>query len=134
MKGALYLFFILVLAMSFIGCFREVLHDPSSLKKSAEENIVVLTKDSSRYYFEGGSYSISPDTNGVQTVSGYAKKYHRKESRFTRFEGSIPLGDIEKISSDEKTPFFYISLGVVTIAIGLTIWVSIAFSHIGTGG
>jgi hypothetical protein len=134
MKGSFYLFLFMALAMCLIGCFREVLHDPASLKKSNEGNIVVVTKDSSRYHFDGGSYNVSLDTNGVQTISGHAKKYQPTESKFTRFEGCIPLGDIEKISSDEKTPFFYISLGVATIAIGLSIWVVIAFSHLGTGG
>ncbi|RPI05038.1 MAG: hypothetical protein EHM64_07885 [Ignavibacteriae bacterium] len=124
----------LILAISSVGCFREVIHDPLSLPKIADEDIVVKTKDDFRYHFDGGSYAISSDTSGVHAVSGRGKKYRPGESQFTRFEGIIPIRDIKKISSEEKTPFFYIAIGVTTIAIGLTIWVAIAFSHFGTGG
>jgi len=129
-----YVFLFLTLSVSFVGCFREVLHDTASLKNSTNIDINVVTKDSSRYYFESGSYIISRDTINKEAIYGHAKKYRRIEQPFTRFEGSIPLDDVEKIYSSENTPFFYISIGVATVSVGLLIWMAVAFSNFGTGG
>ena len=127
-----FLFF--TFSLCFVGCFREVLRDTAFLKDSANVDINVVTKDSSRYYFSGGSYTISQDTNSKQAIYGHAKKYRPNKERHTNFEGSIPLSDVDKIYSSETTPFLYITLGIVTLSIGFIIYIASAFSHFGTGG
>jgi hypothetical protein len=129
-----YVFIMLTLSLCFVGCFGDVLRDTASLKYSADEDITVVTKDSSRYYFEGGSYTISQDTTSKQAIYGQAKKYRPNKERHTNFQGSIPLSDVEKIYSFETTPFFYVCLGVVTVSVVLFVWFAPAFSHFGTGG
>ena len=129
-----YLFLFIMLAISFIGCFREVVRDTSSLKDSSNVDINIVTKDSSLYCFNGGAYTISQDTANKQAIYGQAKKYRPNKERYTKFEGFIPLSDVDKIYSFETTPFLYITLGIVTLSVGLLILMVSAFSHIGTGG
>ncbi len=113
--------FLYLLPFVFAGCFHEVLLDTESLTTANDQTIVVSTIDGNRYKFSGGDYKITPDSNGAPILLGQAKKYRANTTQFEKFEGAIPVNDIEKVSTSETTIWLYVSIVVTASLIGFAL-------------
>lgn len=110
-----------------MGCFRESLRDSEQLRGSTEEGIVVTGRDGWRYAFEGGAYTVRTDSSGAQVLEGIGKRYRGESSHVESFHGSISFQAIEKVTVEETTPWFYFTLGALTVLTGMIIWIVVSF-------
>lgn len=120
------------LAFLFLpGCFHAVLLQPESLQDNADEDIVVSTKDGRQINFDSHDYNIISDANGNLVLSGKGKVYRKGSSQFAPFDGDIPLNAIERISTSEKTAFFYPTIIALAFVAWLVFWVAHHFGPLG---
>jgi hypothetical protein len=125
---------IAVIVLGFTGCFRAVLLNSTAIENNNEDDIVVSTKDCRRVSFNSRQYNLDSDENGRPAIRGKGKLYRKSESQFESFEGTIPIDDIERISTSEKTSMFYVTIVAATLAVGYILFWTLALNGRGFGG
>jgi len=125
---------IAAIALGITGCFRAVILNSTAIENSNEDDIVISTKDGRQVNFDSGQYNVNSDENGRRLVSGRGRVFRQGESQFESFEGSIPIDDIERISTSETITMFYVGIiAAATLAVGYVLLV-IALNGRGFGG
>ena len=104
------------------GCVRESLLDHESADMPNDRNIVVVTKHGWQYQFAAGEYASGVDSIGNRVLQGSGLRQRREEALSTGFMGTIRIVDIEKITVTETTPWMYLSISGVLVAIALSLW------------
>jgi len=125
---------IVLILLSFTGCFRAVLVSTTSIEKGNEDDIVVSTKDGRQISFDSREYNLDADENGQRVLRGKGKLFLQGGPQFKSFDGTIPFREIERISRSEKTPMFYVAIVAATLAVGYVLFWSLALNGRGFGG
>jgi hypothetical protein len=125
---------VITIVFGFSGCFQSVILKTTAIENSNENNIVVSTKDGRQFSFNSDQYSLATDENGQQVIRGNGKVYHQGKSQFKSFEGSIPIDDIDRITTSEKTAMYYVSIATAAAVVGYAIIWAIALNGRGFGG
>ena len=123
-----------VIVLGLAGCFRAVNLNSTAIESSNEDDIVVSTKDGRRVRFNSRKYCLDSDENGRQGIRGTGKVFRQGESQFKTFEGIIPIEDMERISTSERTSMFYVSIAATALAIGFALWLKFTLNGRGFGG
>ncbi len=110
----LVLFVALLLGPVLAGCFREAARDLDCLSGSRAEKIHVQTKDGSRYWFNGGEYSVSIDSTGAKVLIGTGRRDRGDNRSSEKYEGIVPFASIERVTAAETNPWLTFSAGVLT--------------------
>jgi hypothetical protein len=126
--------FVLVALLSIVGCFQEVLLNPEGLRDNTEDAIVVSLKDGRRVRFGSDDYSVFTDSSGRDIMKGNGKVYHLQDTQFESFEGDIPLSEIDKVTTSEKTTMFYLIIAATGLTIAYIVAFSLALGGRGFGG
>ena len=134
MQSHLLILSVVAIVFGVGGCFRAVLRTPTEVGNSNEDDIVISTKDGRQISFESHKYNLISDENGRQVIRGEGKMYRQGESQFESFEGSIPVDEIERISTSEKTTMFYVTIAAAALAVGYVLLWTIALNGRGFGG
>jgi hypothetical protein len=120
--AALPLSFVVSLFLLLPGCRSTVLLTEEDLQQNPTENIVVSTKDGRRISFAGGEYSLKPDSLGGQAIIGKGRLFYGNNPQFVRFEGTLPVREVENISTSENSALFYILIGTTGIILAIALY------------
>lgn len=122
----------IVMSMFTTGCYREVLIRPEAVENSPTDDVVVTMKDVRKVRFSAGDYKIATDSTGKRAIVGKGKLFVQGGgSQFEIFQGSLRLDEIERISTSELGPGFYVLIVTVGLAAGFVVW---ALIHYPTSG
>lgn len=134
MRRALrYTLMLLILSLVLPGCFREAARDLDCLTGSRGEKIHVETNDGSRYWFNGGEYSVGVDSTGAKVLIGIGRRDRGDNKSSEKFEGIVPFASIERVSAAETNPWLTFSLGVLTGFALFMVIVLVSFSGFKVG-
>jgi len=127
--------FVMVMLLGFAlpGCFREAARDLDCLSGSRAEKIHVQTNDGSRYWFNGGEYSVGVDSTGAKVLIGTGRRDRGDNKSSEKFEGIVPFASIETVTAAETNPWLTFSAGVLTGFVLFAVIVLASFSGFRVG-
>jgi hypothetical protein len=110
-----------------VGCFRAAPIQPDGLEMYSESDISVSTRDGRKYEFSANQHAVISDENGNKAIRGKAKVFAGTGPQFLWFDGDVLFQDILRISTPEKTDFYYVALVTSGVVLVLIVYMATLF-------